>query len=171
VPGSAIGVVTAAGPPVSPTVPYCHIATGLIWRATGLGVYLIPKIDVQVSGTLRSDQGVALAANYSVPTATVATQGPQPLGRPLSNNAGSAIVNLIAPGTMYGDRVNELDFKIARIVKIGRTRLNAGVELYNALNSSAILTYNPVFVAGGTWLRPTAILTPRFVKLTAQLDF
>jgi hypothetical protein len=169
--GSAIGVVTPAGPPVSPTAPYCHVATGLIWRATGLGVYLIPKIDVQVSGTLRSDQGVPLAANYSVPTATVATQGPQPLGRPLSNNAGSAVVNLIAPGTMYGDRVNELDFKIARTMKVGRTRLNAGVEVYNALNSSAVLAYNPAFVAGGTWLRPMAILTSRFVKLAAQLEF
>jgi hypothetical protein len=170
VPGSAIGVVTPAGPPVGPTVPYCHIATGLIWRATGLGVYLIPKIDVQVSGTLRSDQGVPLAANYNVPTATVATQGPQPLGRPLSNGASFAVVNLIAPGTMYGDRVNEIDFKIARIVKVARTRVNAGAEIYNALNSSAILAYNPTFLLGGTW-RPTAILTARFVKLTAQIDF
>jgi len=161
----------AQGPPVSPTVPYCHVSTGVVWRSTALAAYVVPKIDLQVSGTLRSDQGVPLAANYTVQSATIQFQGPQPLGRPLSNGATSATVNLIAPGTMYGDRVNELDFKVAKIVKIGRTRTTAGVEIYNALNSSAVLSYNPTFVAGGTWLRPNAILTARFVKLTAQLDF
>jgi hypothetical protein len=165
------GAPSAGGPSVSPTVPYCHAASGLLWRTTALGAYVVPKIDVQVSGTLRSDPGVPLAANYNVPTTTAATEGPQPLGRPLSNSAPFAVVNLIVPGTMYGDRVNELDFKVAKIVKMGRTRLNAGVEMYNALNSSAILGYNPAFVPGGTWLRPTAILTSRFFKLSAQIDF
>jgi hypothetical protein len=164
-------LTTSVGPLVSPTVPYCHVDSGLIWRATALAAYVIPTIDLQVSGTWRSDQGAPLAANYSVPTATVATQGPQPLGRPLSNGASFAVVNLIAPGTMYGDRVNELNLKLAKILKMGRTHVNGGVEMYNALNSSAVLGYNPTFVPGGTWLRPTAILTPRFVKLTAQLDF
>ena len=78
-------------------------------------------------------------------TAVVATQGPQPLGRPLSNNAANATVNLIAPGTLYGDRVNELDFKIAKILKVGRTRTSAGIEIYNALKSNAVLTYSQGF--------------------------
>jgi hypothetical protein len=170
IPELTVGNSSAAGPPVTPTTPYCHISTGLVWRSTALGTYIIPRIDLQVSGTWRSDQGAPLVANYSVQTGTVATQGPQPLGRPLSNGAGFAVVNLIPPGTMYGDRVNELNFKIARIVKIGRTRMNAGAEIYNALNSSAVLAYNPTFIQNGTW-RPTAILTSRFVKLTAQVDF
>ena len=29
-----------------------------------------------------------------------------------------------------------------------------GIDMYNALNSSAILTYNNTFVPGGTWLQP-----------------
>jgi hypothetical protein len=52
-------------------------------RYTGLGSYTIPKVDVLFSGTFRSDQGGALAANWVVSNALV-----QPsLGRPLSNNA------------------------------------------------------------------------------------
>ena len=34
-----------------------------------------------------------------------------------------------------------------------------GVDLYNVLNSSAILTYNNVFVPGGPWLQPNSVLT------------
>ena len=32
-----------------------------------------------------------------------------------------------------------------------------GVDLYNALNSSAVLTYNNAFVPGGTWLQPITV--------------
>ena len=57
------------------------------------------------------------------------------------------------------------------ILRVARTRTSVGIEIYNSLNSSATLAYNPTFVSGGTWLRPNAILTPRFVKLSAQFDF
>ena len=45
------------------------------------------------------------------------------------------------------------------------------MDTYNALNSSAVLSYNPAFVPGGTWLQPQAIMTPRLIKLTAEVDF
>ena len=45
------------------------------------------------------------------------------------------------------------------------------LDVYNALNSSAVLTYNNAFVPGGTWLQPLTILTPRFFRLTAEIGF
>jgi hypothetical protein len=108
-----------------------------------------------------------LAANYAAPNSVVAPS----LGRNLSGNAPNVTVNLIAPGTMYGDRVNELDLRVAKILKYGRSRLLLGVDMYNALNSSAVLSYNSAFVPGGTWLQPLTILTPRFLKVTAEIDF
>ena len=45
------------------------------------------------------------------------------------------------------------------------------LDIYNVLNSSAVLAYNSSFVPGGTWLQPLAVLTPRLFKLTAQVDF
>ena len=47
---------------------------------------------------------------------------------------------------------------------------------YGAINSSAILnynqTFNPAVKSGpGAWLQPLAILTPRFVRISAQFDF
>jgi hypothetical protein len=42
---------------------------------------------------------------------------------------------------------------------------------YNVLNSAAILTYNQAFVPNGPWLAPLSVLTPRFVKIGAQISF
>jgi hypothetical protein len=119
-----------------------------------------------VSATLQSKPGAMLAANYVVPNADVKSS----LGRDLSGNAPNVTVNLVAPGTMYGDRINELDFRVGKILKFGRSRTVLALDIYNALNSSAVLTYNNAFVPGGTWLQPVTILTPRFIRLTAEFE-
>jgi hypothetical protein len=152
---------------INVTNPWCHVDTGFITRFTGLGSWTIPKVDVQLAGTFRSDQGGALAALYAVPNAEI-----QPiLGRPLSNSAPNVTVNLIEPGTLYGDRVNEFDVRFAKILRFGRTRTNLGVDIYNVVNASPVLTYNQNFVLGGNWLVPTAVLQPRFFKVSATIDF
>jgi hypothetical protein len=46
-----------------------------------------------------------------------------------------------------------------------------GVDMFNALNSSTILTYNNTFVPGGTWLQPSSVLTARMAKITAEFTF
>jgi len=165
----------AAGAPtvatINSTIPWCHIDTGFVTRVTGLGSWMIPKVAIQIAGTFRSDQGGALAALYAVPNAVI-----QPiLGRPLSNNAPNVTVNLIEPGSFYGDRVNEIDIRFAKILRYGRTRTNVGVDLYNITNSSPVLTYNqnftPIPAGGFTWLTPTSVLQPRFFKFSATIDF
>ena len=55
----------------SPVFPYCHTSTGFTTRVTGLATYTVPKIDVLVSGTFRSEQGAPLAANFTVTNAMV----------------------------------------------------------------------------------------------------
>ena len=72
--------------------------------------YVIPKIDVLLAGTFQSSPGVPLAANYVVSSAVVA----QSLGRPLSNNAPNVTINLLTPGDAFGERVNQLDFRVGR---------------------------------------------------------
>ena len=152
----------------SPTNPWCDTSTAWLTRVTALGSYTIPKIDVQVAGTLRSDQGAPLAANWTAPNA--ATIG---LNRPFAGIGGQTIVvNLIEPGTLYGDRVTQIDMRFAKILRLGRTRATVGVDVYNLPNSSAVLTYNQTFVpTTTTWLRPTGVLQARFVKISAQVDF
>jgi hypothetical protein len=154
-------------PETTPVDPYCHNDPGFVTRVTGLGSYTVPKIDVLVSGTFRSDQGSPLTANYVVTTAEAA----KTLGRPLSGNAPSVTVNLLKPGEMWGDRVNEVDLKLAKIFRFGRTRTNVGFDIYNLLNSNPVLTYNTAFTPGGRWLVPTSVLSARFAKISASIDF
>ena len=47
------------------------------------------------------------------------------LGRNLSGSAPNVTVNLIEPHTLLGDRVNELDMRVGKIVRFGG-RVNVG---------------------------------------------
>ena len=64
-----------------------------------------------------------------------------------------------------------LDFRAAKILRFGRTKAMIGVDLYNALNSSAILTYNNTFVPGGSWLLPNSIMTGRMTRISAEFTW
>ena len=163
---SAFGPGLAASA-VTPVSPYCHVAFGVLTQFRGFTSYMIPKIDMQLAATFQSKPGPMLAANYAAPNADVVPS----LGRNLSGNAANVTVNLIAPGTEYGDRINELDVRVSKTLKFGRLRTLLALDTYNALNSSVVLTYNPAFVPGGTWLQPLTIMTPRLIKLTAEVDF
>jgi hypothetical protein len=152
--------------PLSPTNPWCNTTTGWVTRFTGLGSYTVPKVGVLVSGTFRSDQGAPLAANMAF-TANQTT-----LGRPFANNAPNVTVNLVEPGTLYGDRINEIDLRIAKILMFGRTRTNVGFDVYNLLNLAPPLSYNQAYSpTSTTWLTPTGVLQPRFWKFSVQVDF
>ena len=156
----------------SSTNPYCKTNTGFVTRYTALGSYTIPRIDVQIAGTVRSDQGDSLAGNWSAPNSVI-----QPsLGRALSNSAPTATINVIQPFSLWGDRVNELDLRFAKILRLGRVRANVGVDVYNIGNNAPVLTYNQTFVpvsatSAGSWLTPTSVLQARFFKVSAQIDF
>ena len=72
---------------------------------------------------------------------------------------------------MYGDRVNQLDFRVAKILRFSGKRAMIALDLYNALNSNPILTYNNTFVPNGTWLQPITFVTGRLVKFSAEITF
>jgi Carboxypeptidase regulatory-like domain len=156
-----------AGSAVTPLSPYCHVAYSVLTQVRGLSSYLVPKLDVQVAATFQSKPGAPLAANYAAPNSLVAPS----LGRDLSANASNVIVNLIEPGSLYGDRINLIDLRFAKVLRFGHGRYTFGVDLYNVLNSNAVLTYNNTFVPGGPWLQPLTVLTPRLFKITAAVDW
>jgi hypothetical protein len=157
-----------AGNAMSVVNPYCRIAEPYLTEFKGLATYLIPKVGLQVSGTWSSIPGTDLAANYTV-TSAIANAGPQPLGRNLS--AGNVTVNLIPPATLYADRRTNIDFRVAKILRYGRTRTQIGLDLYNITNTDVVTTFNQNFVAGGAWLTPTAIQPARYIKISGQFDF
>ncbi len=159
--------IRAQLPETNPLNPYCRVVEAFLTQAKWLGTYTIPRVTVQLSATFQSVPGTQLAANYAVPNAAIAPS----LGRSLSGNAANATVNLVTPGTLYGDRINQLDFRAGKVLRFARTRTQVSLDLYNLLNTDATQLYNQTFVVNGAWLTPTGILAARFAKITAQIDF
>ena len=79
----------------------------------------MPRIDVLVSGTFQSTPGPA--AGGQLQRAERGQVAPS-LGRPLSGSAANVSVNLVEPGTLFGDRINQLDLRFAKVLTFGRTR-------------------------------------------------
>ena len=171
--------VRAQVPEIGLLNPYCHIETSFLPQYKGIATYIVPRIDVSVSGTFTSKPGIqvsgfgtpvaggAFAANYVIPNAAVAPI----LGRPLAGSAPNITVNVVEPHSVLGDRVNELNMRVGKVFRFGGSRANVGVDIYNLLNAATPLSYNQVFIPNGAWLTPTSVLSARFAKLSFQLDF
>jgi len=153
------------GSTVSMTSPYCHVAYGWLTQLRGLAAYTVPKIDVQVSTVFQSKPGALLSANYAMPAAQVATF----LGRAPSGNVPNVTFNLIEPGSLYGDRINQVDFRVAKVLRFGRSRAQVGVDIFNLMNSNVPQGYIQTY--GSTWLRPTSVMDARFARVSGQIDF
>jgi len=167
-PEQNIGFSTASElPNYNPVNPYCHFEPGNTTRFTGAGTYVVPKIDVQLAATFQSSPAEPLRADWTVSSAVVQ----QWLGRPLSGNAPNVTVNLLAPDQMRGARVNQLDFRVGKVLRFGGQRATVSLDLFNALNADTVLTYNQAFTPGGNWLVPQTVLTARTAKITVQYDF
>jgi hypothetical protein len=149
----------------NPSKRFCRVVAPFATQFKGLTAYTIPKMDVQLSATIQSLPGASLAANLVVPTATVA----QTLGRPLAGGANSVTVNLVAPQTLFGDRINQVDFRVAKVLRFARARAQVGVDVFNVMNSNVPLGYIQTF--GSTWLRPTSVMDARFARVSGQIDF
>jgi hypothetical protein len=146
-----------------PSTLYCHVQPPFQPDVKGLVSYPLPWFGLTTSATIQSRPGPNILATYTATNATV-----QNLGRNLV--AGSAVTGLIPPGTLYGDRFQQVDVRFGKTFRFnGGHRVQGMVDLYNVLNSSAVLTVNNT--VGPNWRTPTNILQGRLIKIGAQFDF
>ena len=75
---------------------------------------------------------------------------------------------LIAPGSMYLDRWNQLDISIKRRFRAGGLDILPSLDLYNVNNSSVVLGEVETFGAVG---RPTTLLGGRLMRLGVLVRF
>jgi hypothetical protein len=160
----------------------CAVNEPWLTTARGLVSYTIPKIDVSVSSSFRSQANVQpdaggqlLATNGASLGANTNVSGAQVPGG-LAPGEPFKAVNLVLPGQVYGDRINGIDLRFGKLLRFGRTRTLVGLDLYNLMNRNTGTTYNQTYdssptVNGSTWLRPTAIMNPRFVRFNVTVDF
>ena len=158
----------------------------------GLASYTIPKIDVLVSGTVRSQPQVERTASWNLPNSpTSSACAPNPaacvtvqglLGRlPSGSNATGTTAITINDNDhrlFSGERRTQVDMRFAKILRFGTTRTDIGVDVGNLLNTNYATGWENTYQYsigntgnGGTWNQPTAVYTPRFVRVNLTLNF
>jgi len=93
---------------------------------------------------------------------------------PLRPGLGVQTVDLLSPGAIYGDRVNVLDMRIAKVLRLKGKRTTVGFDLYNLLNANTPTAYETVYdpaTNGARWLQPTSVLNARAARFNVQFDF
>jgi hypothetical protein len=180
----------------SPDPRYCRAEDPVETTLRGLASYMILKVGVQVSATMRSQPPVIFAATN--PTIFTGIQPTTPANSPTAANwnvpntvvqsilgrlppgglaNGTTTVQLVDNGNKLfaGNRRNQIDMRFAKILRFGGRRADVGVDLYNVLNTNYATAYESQYdytaPHGGTWLNPTTILPPRFVRLNLTFSF
>jgi hypothetical protein len=143
---------------------FCHQETPFQPLYKALASYTLPWFGIRLSGTLQSLPGPQIVGTNIYNEATRSTTT---LARPFTN--AQAVVNVIQPGTQWGDRLNQIDLRFTKIQRVGRGNIDFDVDLYNAFNSDAVIAELGSF--GPVWRLPLTVIQPRFVKFQVRYDF
>jgi hypothetical protein len=149
----------------------CDVTPPMQTQLKGFVVYPLPWGGLQTSASFQSIPGPQITASYAAGNAQIAPS----LGRNLASCGtaavcnGTATVPLIKPGTLYGERQNQVDFRVSKTIVLGRSRIQGMFDVFNVFNANAVLSQNNTF--GTAWQRPQSILQGRLVKFGAQVDF
>ena len=144
------------------------------WETTirGLGSYTIPKVDVLVSATLRSQPPLQIGATWQIPNTIIRDQlGFLPPGLLATGNSNVDIVD--SDHLLFGEgRRTQVDMRFAKVLRFGRTRTDVGVDLWNLFNTNYATGYEDTFTVGSdTFYTPESIYAPRFVRLNFTVNF
>lgn len=127
-------------------------------------VYPLPW-DIQIAGTYQNLPGVQILATYAATNAQIRPS----LGRDLAQGGGTVLIDLVPPGTMYEDRVNQIDLRLNKTFRLAKARVQGMADIYNLMNANtvtgAVNTYGPF------WQRATQVMGGRMLKLGMQVDF
>jgi hypothetical protein len=144
---------------------FCNRGGVFLTQIKGYVAYTIPKADVAVSTTIQSLPGVPIEAR---------------LNSPFNPNVGGLAAlgfasnfHILEPGQEYGERVNQVDVRIGKLFRVGRTRSLVSLDIYNLLNVDTITAQNNGYFPGAAipWQQASSILTARFVKVGVTFDF
>lgn len=81
----------------------------------------------------------------------------------------SVTIPLIQPGTKFLPRMNQLDVRFGKVVRVGRLRVRGQFDIFNATNSSSILAMGERF--GPALDRVNQILPGRVYGVSTRIDF
>ena len=142
-------------------VEFCSSQTPWISQASVHGLYTFPY-DIEISGAFFSRQGPERLAIITVPL----PQATAALGRPPTETNLS--VNVLTPGTAYGDRLNQFDFRVAKVLNFGGANLRASLDIHNLFNANAVARERYGLI---DYLQPIGLQPGRLAKVAFQFNF
>jgi hypothetical protein len=86
-------------------------------------------------------------------------------------SAANLSIPLIAPGTEYAERVNQLDLSVAKWFQVGKARLQGQFDVFNALNLSSVLSVRSLNYGTASYMQPSSVLQGRVLRLATQLKW
>jgi hypothetical protein len=157
----------------------CRSVEPYLTTLRGLGSYTVPKLDVLVSATVRSQAPIQILganSNWNVPNTVVQSiLGRLPPGTLAGGNTTVPLVDVGSRQMFVENRRTQIDMRFAKVLRFGRTRTDVGVDLYNLLNSNYATAYDGTYAygvpGGGRWLNPTSILSPRFARFNITINY
>jgi hypothetical protein len=174
--GIGAGVLSTPTPFTGTTIDgqsICRIVTPFRGQTQvkGFVTYPLPW-DFVVSAVFQNISGLPITANYAASNAQIRGS----LGRDLAACRGAAVctatatVPLIAPQTMYEDRLTRLDLRFAKRIALSeRMRLQGNLNIYNVFNGSASSVLNLNY--GPSWLQPSLLQDGRMLQFSGTLTF
>ncbi len=156
-PDFLIGTVHAPG--------FCKLDYPWRTQVKAMGTMGLPW-DIDLGATWQSNPGPEINANYTVSSSQV-----QYVSAPRTTlNAGTATVALLKPGTVFGDRIYQLDLRVSKTFSYRGVHFRLIADMGNLLNASTVLLQNNTYSTTG-WLRPTYIMPGRLFKPTVEMTF
>lgn len=132
------------------------------------GAYTLP-FGVQSSATVQSNPPPPISATATFRNAQIAPS----LGRNLAAGAnGTANINVVEPGTLFGERLYQMDFRFGKLFSLGGFRWQAYFDLYNRLEQQpGAVAEQHLRHRWHTWQVPLTILPARLVKFEVRMSF
>jgi hypothetical protein len=131
---------------------------------------------IQLSGAFQSNQGSSSSQTMVITRGATKypanCPAPCPAGSvilPSTFQPASLTVNLLPTGQVFTERINQLDFKVARTFRAGRFTVQPQFEMFNVNNSDAIVSYVTTNTLSSSYGYANSILQPRMIGVGAQV--
>jgi carboxypeptidase family protein len=130
----------------------------------------------KISGPGYGDTGVPQGTEWLLTRTTrypANCPSPCPAGALIIPNlsVSSLTIPLVAPGTEFLPRLNQLDLSFAKWFQIGQLRTQGQIDFFNAFNANTDLSYRSTNATTATYKQPSSILQGRQIRLGVQLKW
>jgi len=133
------------------------------------GSYPMPW-GVTLSGSYQNVQGGASSTSMAITRNSTRypsdCPAPCPAGAiilPASFQPSTLTVQLVNPSAVFTERIQQLDLKVSKTLKLGRISVLPTLEVFNVSNSDAVVSYVSTNVLATSYLRPNSIVQGRII--------